>query len=79
MTTLAQTLQSSGYTTGIFGKWHLGIEEAYRPENRGFDEVYIHGSGGIGQHADAPENHNVNSALWHSNRFVQTEGYCSRS
>jgi len=77
MNTVAQLLQSSGYTTGIFGKWHLGDEEAYRPENRGFDEVYIHGSGGIGQHADAPGNHNVNPALWHNNRFVQTEGYCT--
>jgi arylsulfatase A-like enzyme len=77
MTTLAQMLQSSGYTTGIFGKWHLGDEEAYRPESRGFDEVFIHGTGGIGQHADAPGNHNVIPPLWHNNRFVQTEGYCT--
>ena len=48
-TTLAQVLQSSGYTTGIFGKWHLGDEAEYQPNRRGFDEVYIHGGGGIGQ------------------------------
>jgi Sulfatase len=48
---LPQMLKSVGYTTGIFGKWHLGDEAAYRPESRGFDEVYIHGSGGIGQGA----------------------------
>ena len=47
--TLAQVLQKSGYKTGIFGKWHLGDDAAYRPNKRGFDEFYIHGAGGIGQ------------------------------
>ena len=42
-TTLAQVLKSAGYATGIFGKWHLGDEPAYRPDQRGFDEVFIHG------------------------------------
>lgn len=36
-TTLPQVLKSAGYTTGIFGKWHLGASGDYRPENRGFD------------------------------------------
>ncbi len=36
-TTVAQTLKSAGYATGIFGKWHLGSQGAYRPEKRGFD------------------------------------------
>lgn len=37
-TTLAQVLKGAGYTTGIFGKWHLGHDGAYRPEHRGFDK-----------------------------------------
>ena len=80
--TLPQVLKSAGYTTGIFGKWHLGDEEAYRPENRGFDEVYIHGGGGIGQTysgscGDVPGNTNINPTLWHNGDFVKTKGYCT--
>ena len=37
--TIAQVLKSAGYTTGIFGKWHLGDEAPYQPGRRGFDEV----------------------------------------
>src|SRR5579883_1117879 len=48
-TTIAEVLRSAGYATAIFGKWHLGDEAAYRPDRRGFDEVFIHGCGGIGQ------------------------------
>src|SRR6187551_2937660 len=44
-TTIAQLLQEAGYTTGIFGKWHLGDEAPYQPDKRGFDEVFIHGGG----------------------------------
>jgi arylsulfatase A-like enzyme len=80
--TLAQMLKSAGYTTGIFGKWHLGDEAAYRPEHRGFDEVYIHGGGGIGQTypgscGDAPDNTNIDPALWHNGKFERTKGYCT--
>ena len=80
--TLAQMLKSTGYTTGIFGKWHLGDEEAYRPESRGFDEVYIHGGGGIvqtypGSCGDAPGNTNIDPALWHNGKFEKTKGYCT--
>jgi arylsulfatase len=80
--TMADMLKSAGYTTGIFGKWHLGDEQAYLPENRGFDEVYIHGAGGIGQTysgscGDAPGNSNINPALWHNGQWEKTTGYCT--
>ncbi|MBT8036727.1 MAG: arylsulfatase [Verrucomicrobiae bacterium] len=35
--TVADMLKRGGYATGMFGKWHLGKEKAYRPEKRGFD------------------------------------------
>lgn len=80
--TLPQMLKTVGYTTGIFGKWHLGDEAAYQPDRRGFDEVYIHGGGGIGQTypgtcGDAPGNTNINPALLHNGKFEKTQGYCT--
>ena len=38
--TLAQHLRNAGYTTGVFGKWHLGGTAAYHPLRRGFDEFF---------------------------------------
>lgn len=76
-------LREAGYTTGIFGKWHLGDEAAYRPDQRGFDEVFIHGTGGIGQtfagvsSGDAPKNSYFNPVILHNNKFTTTEGYCT--
>ncbi|WP_395142063.1 arylsulfatase, partial [Armatimonas sp.] len=81
-TTLAQVLKKAGYATGIFGKWHLGDEDAYQPDKRGFDEVFIHGAGGIGQSypgtcGDAPGNTYFDPAIWHNGRFEKTKGYCT--
>ena len=81
-TTLAQVLKSAGYTTGIFGKWHLGDEAAYQPDRRGFDEVFIHGGGGIGQTypgscGDAPGNTYFDPAILHNGTFEKTKGYCT--
>jgi arylsulfatase A-like enzyme len=54
--TLAERLQSAGYRTGCFGKWHLGDNCPFRPQDRGFDTVCWHGSGGVGQPGDALQN-----------------------
>lgn len=80
--TVAQVLKSAGYTTGIFGKWHLGDEPQHWPDKRGFDEMFIHGAGGIGQTypgscGDAPNNSYFNPAILHNGRFVKTKGYCT--
>ncbi len=80
--TLPQVLSNAGYVSGIFGKWHLGDEEEYQPHKRGFDEVFIHGAGGIGQRfncscADVPGNKYFNPTIRHNGSFVQTKGYCT--
>ncbi len=81
-TILPQVLKTAGYTSGIFGKWHLGDEEPYQPQSRGFDEVFIHGAGGIGQAyncscADAPGNTYMNPVIRHNEKFVRTKGFCT--
>ena len=81
-TTLAQVLKSAGYATGIFGKWHLGDEPDHWPSRRGFDEMFIHGAGGIGQTypgscGDAPGNSYFNPAILHNGKFEKTNGYCT--
>src|SRR3954471_23287311 len=81
-TTLAQVLKSAGYRTGIFGKWHLGDEPDRWPDKRGFDEMFIHGGGGIGQTypgscGDAPGNKYFDPAILHNGKFERTHGYCT--
>jgi arylsulfatase len=80
--TLPQVLSMAGYSSGIFGKWHLGDEEPYQPHKRGFDEAFIHGAGGIGQKfncscADVPGNKYFDPVIRHNGTFVKTNGYCT--
>jgi arylsulfatase len=80
--TITQVLSNAGYKTGIFGKWHLGDEDPYQPQNRGFDETFIHGAGGIGQSykcscGDAPDNKYFDPVIRHNGTFVKTKGYCT--
>ncbi|WP_422927208.1 sulfatase [Singulisphaera sp. PoT] len=39
--TLAQSLKAAGYSTGMFGKWHLGQQGKFHPSQRGFDEAIV--------------------------------------
>ena len=38
--TMAETFNAAGYSTGAFGKWHLGDYGEYLPTNQGFDYFY---------------------------------------
>ncbi|MFM8270776.1 MAG: arylsulfatase [Gemmata sp.] len=80
--TLPQVLKAAGYTTGIFGKWHLGDEPDRWPDKRGFDEMFIHGCGGIGQSypgscGDVPGNSYFDPTILHNGVFEKTKGYCT--
>jgi len=80
--TIAQVLKQAGYESGIFGKWHLGDADPYQPENRGFDETFIHAAGGIGQNfpgtqGAVPGTSYFNPFIKHNGRIVKTSGYCT--
>jgi arylsulfatase A len=38
--TIAEVLKQRGYSTAIFGKWHLGHHEKFLPLQNGFDEYF---------------------------------------
>ncbi len=39
-TTIAELLKSRGYTTAIYGKWHLGHHHQFLPMQHGFDDYF---------------------------------------
>jgi arylsulfatase A-like enzyme len=80
--TIAEMLKNAGYTTGAFGKWHLGDNYPSRPTDQGFDESVIHLSGGMGQPGDFTtfvkgDSSYFNPVLWHNGKQKAYEGYCS--
>lgn len=74
--TIADYLKEDGYATGIFGKWHLGLEYAYRPLQRGFDQFY----GFLGHGAHSYFDLSCNTAdkhgcIYRNNEIINDEGY----
>jgi len=75
--TLGQFFSENGYETGMFGKWHLGDNFPYRPEDRGFSEVYRHGGGGVGQTPDVWDNAYFDGGYFHNGKVVEAKGFCT--
>ncbi|MEM7457543.1 MAG: arylsulfatase [Planctomycetota bacterium] len=75
--TVGKIFADQGYATGMFGKWHLGDNYPFRPEDRGFTEVLRHGGGGVGQTPDYWDNAYFDDTYWHNKVPVKCEGYCT--
>ncbi len=75
--TLADVLKGGGYSTGMFGKWHLGDNYPCRPHDRGFDTALYHGGGGVGQTPDAWGNDYFDDRYFRNGVPTQTRGYCT--
>ncbi len=74
---IASAFSENGYVTGMFGKWHLGDNFPYRPQDRGFQETVSHGGGGVGNTPDYWGN-NYNDDVYAVNgAWMQFEGYCT--
>jgi arylsulfatase A-like enzyme len=46
--TIGNVMKDAGYATAMFGKWHLGQDDAHHPAKRGFDEAIV----SAGKHFD---------------------------
>ncbi|MFX0100729.1 MAG: arylsulfatase, partial [Candidatus Hodarchaeota archaeon] len=74
---IADVFKENGYKTGIFGKWHLGDSYPYRPQDRGFEEVIVHGGGGISQTPDYWGNDYFDDTYRVNGGMKKFEGYCT--
>ncbi|MDE0428166.1 MAG: arylsulfatase [Caldilineaceae bacterium] len=75
--TLADILADNGYHTGHFGKWHLGDNYPYRPQDRGFHETVHHPAWGITSAADHYGNDYFDDHYRHKDEIKQYRGYCT--
>ncbi len=75
--TMADVFLQNGYETAIFGKWHLGDNYPFRPQDKGFKEVLIHGGGGVTQQPDYWGNDYFDDTYFHNNQPEKYEGYCT--
>lgn len=76
--TMGQMFAAAGYRTGIFGKWHLGDNYPARPQDRGFQDVFIHGGGGVGQTPDFWGNDYFDDTFLHNGEWRKQSGYCTK-
>lgn len=75
--TLGHVFAASGYATGMFGKWHLGDNYPYRPEDRGYQEVMRNGGGGVGQTPDYWDNAYFDGSYFHNGKPEHVQGFCT--
>ncbi|MBU3011378.1 arylsulfatase [Polaribacter vadi] len=75
--TMADVFKENGYETGMFGKWHLGDNHPFLPEDRGFDNAFYHGGGGVGQTPDYWNNDYFDDTYFRNGVPEKVEGYCT--
>jgi arylsulfatase A-like enzyme len=75
--TIGDAMQKAGYKTGFIGKWHLGEEDRYHPNNRGFDEFwgFLGGSRSYFYEEDSDDKEGQPRALLHNKSHTDFDGY----
>ena len=75
--TMGDIFSESGYETAMIGKWHLGDSYPFRPQDRGFQDVFYHGGGGVWQGPDFWDNDYFDDTYFTNNGVEKTTGYCT--
>lgn len=74
--TIGDAMKQAGYTTAAFGKWHLGDQPAYRPNQRGFDYYYGFLSGGRSYFSNAKQDkEGTIQSIRENDNFTTFDGY----
>jgi len=75
--TAADLFAAAGYATGMFGKWHLGDNYPYRPQDRGFQETVTFRNWGISSAQDHWCNEYMDDTYLHNGTLQKYPGYCT--
>ncbi|MEM9365782.1 MAG: arylsulfatase [Planctomycetota bacterium] len=75
--TMADVFSDAGYRTGLFGKWHLGDNFPFRPQDRGFDETLWFPSSHINSVPDYWDNDYFEDTYVHNGKREAYTGYCT--
>ncbi len=71
--TLAEALKDCGYTTVMFGKWHLGYAPEFNPINQGFDYFAGFVAGNVDYHSHLDQE--MYEDWWSGAKLAPEEGY----
>jgi arylsulfatase A-like enzyme len=76
--TMASMLKSNGYTTGCFGKWHMGSLPEWGPNHHGFDYSYGSLAGAVGMHDHRYRIGSEYEITWHRNlEYITEQGHAT--
>ena len=75
--TLADRFADAGYATGLFGKWHLGDNYPYRPNDRGFQQTLWFPSSHISSIPDYWGNNYFDNVFIDNGERERYKGFCT--
>jgi arylsulfatase A-like enzyme len=75
--TIGDAMKNAGYKTGFIGKWHLGEEDRYHPNNRGFDEFwgFLGGARSYFHKEDKDDKPGQAKEILHNKTHIDFDGY----
>ncbi|MEO0452720.1 MAG: sulfatase-like hydrolase/transferase [Verrucomicrobiota bacterium] len=71
--TIADVVKSAGYTTALYGKWHLGYDPKFHPIQQGFDEFIGFVAGNVDYHIKIDQTGRED--WWKQDKLTPEEGY----